>query len=420
MIGSLYSGISGLNAQTTALEVIGDNIANVKTTGFKANTTLFSSVLSQSLTGASGNEIGRGTQVWDISRVWNQGTLENTDNGTDLSINGAGFFVVTDESGVDRYTRAGAFKFDENGNLVNPDGYYVQGYQYDSVTGTYSNDPTNITISGSTSPPVSTTEITTTLNLNADAAVGDTFSTTITVYDSLGSTIPLTLTYAKTGAGTWTWTASVPAAYGQVVAASGTGTLAFLSNGELDPANCVPASGVPSIEISGDGNTGTTLLNGADPVVLDWTYLTAAGLTDGSITQYSAASTTTFQTQNGYAAGDIASVSVDEEGIITGAFTNGEITPLYRITLANFPNLNGLRSVGGNLYEETRASGSVSLGNAKEGGLGPVIPNTLEMSNVDLATEFVNMITTQRAFQANSKVITTSDEILAELISLKR
>ena len=198
------------------------------------------------------------------------------------------------------------------------------------------------------------------------------------------------------------------------VAATGTGTLQFNGAGELTS----PAA-MPSIEISGDGNTGVALLNGADSLTFNWDFLDGAA-TDGSITQYANPSTTTAQTQNGYSAGDIASVSVDEDGIITGSFTNGETIPLYRITLADFANLDGLKSVGGNLYEETRASGSVSLGNAGEGGLGPVIANTLEMSNVDLATEFVNMITTQRAFQANSKVITTSDEILAELINLKR
>ena len=223
MIGSLYSGISGLNAQTTALEVIGDNIANVKTTSFKANSTLFSSVLSQSLTGASGNEIGRGTQVWDIGRTWSQGTLENTDSGTDLSINGSGFFVVTDSQGMDYYTRAGAFSFDAEGNLVNPDGLYVQGYEYDTATGIYSDEPTNITISGETSPPSPTSVITTTLNLDSDAAVGDTFSTTITVYDSLGSGIPMTLTFEKTAANEWDWTASVPASYGAVCSGYGYG-----------------------------------------------------------------------------------------------------------------------------------------------------------------------------------------------------
>lgn len=408
MIGSLYTGVSGLNANVRAMSVIGDNIANVNTTGFKSNRALFQNVLSQSLTGSSGSNIGRGVQMGGITSSWTQGTLETTNNGTDLAINGKGFFMVQDSAGLSYYTRDGSFNFDADGKLVNIDGLIVQGYAVDTINadGTFTlGSLGDISITGSTSAPSASTNMATTLNLDADAVALDTHSTTITLYDSLGGEVPVTIEFTNTGPGAWGWLASVPATVGTCASA---GNITFDANGDL----ATPGAN-PTIDI-------TALVNGANDVSVEWVFLDAAGVTDGTITGYASPSITTFLNQNGYAAGSLQGIAVDEDGVVTGQFSNGELPPLFQVALSDFPNYQGLQAIGKNLYAESRESGQATPGVPGTGRLGLISPGTLEMSNVDLAQEFVKMITTQRAFQANSKVITTSDEILSDLINIKR
>jgi len=404
MIGSLFAGVSGLNANAIAMTVIGDNIANVNTTGFKSNRASFANILSQSLEGSTGSEIGRGVYFWGITPLWSQGSLETTSNPTDLAINGRGFFIVRDDSGASYYTRAGEFRFDKDGNLLNPDGLVVQGYKVDS-NGTIGSIG-NITIPLGNNPPRATDEMRITLNLDAEAVNGDTYSSTITVYDSLGNDIPLTITFTKTANPLeWNWAASIPATVGSV--SSGSGTIAFNADGTL------PNGTDPTISID--------LTNGAStPLDIAWDlYDDVSGVTNGDVTGYSSPFTTTFMTQNGYPAGTLQSVSVDEKGVIAGLYSNGQMD-FYQLALADFPTCQGLSKMGNSLYSETMASGEAMPGIPGSGRLGTISPNSLELSNVDLASEFVKMITTQRAFQANSKVITTSDEILADLINIKR
>ena len=414
MIGSLFAGISGLSANSTAMTVIGDNIANVNTTAFKSNKSSFANVLSQSLGGSATGSIGRGVEFWGVSPSWSQGSVENTANATDMAINGKGFFMVEDDSGSAFYTRAGEFSFDKDGDLVNPDGLYVQGYTVSSLAadGTITLGPIeNINVPGqSTAPPQATTTSTLDINLDAGAAVNDTYSSTQTIYDSLGNAIPLTLTFEKTAANQWTVNVSVP-----------TGTV-------TDPTMDIGITN-PDLTFDGNGNlntgadpsiTLTNLANGAAGIAINWDLFDTAGVSNGDLTQYAAASTTNFNTQDGYAAGNLRGVSVDEKGFVTGVYSNGQLTPLYQVVLAEFPSYFGLSKMGKNLYAESRASGQAMTGVPLSGSLGSISPSAIEMSNVDLAQEFVKMITTQRAFQANSRVITTSDEILQELISLKR
>ncbi|MDY6971192.1 MAG: flagellar hook protein FlgE [Thermodesulfobacteriota bacterium] len=405
MIGSLFAGISGLNANSTAMTVIGDNIANVNTTAFKSNSSSFANILSQSLSGSGGNEIGRGVEFWGISPSWSQGSMENTGNATDMAINGNGFFMLRDSGGSVYYTRAGEFHFDKNGNLLNNDGLNVQGYSIGS-TGTLGTI-TSINVPGeSTTPPQATTDFTVDINLDADSATGDTYSCIQTFYDSLGNDISLTITFTKTAnIREWDWDATIPASAGNVTAGSGTFT--------FDPDGSLPNGADPTITM--------TLTNGATtPQTLTWDIYDAGGVTNGDMTQYAAPSTTTFQTQNGYPSGVLRSISVDEAGIVTGAYSNGQLIPLFQVVLADFPSYYGLSKMGRNLYAESLASGQAMPGQPGTGRLGNISPNSIEMSNVDLAQEFVKMITTQRAFQANSRVITTSDEILADLINIKR
>ena len=415
MIGSLFAGISGLNANSLAMSIIGDNIANINTPSFKGNRASFANILSQSLGGSSGNEIGRGVQLWGISSSWSQGSIENTSNPTDLAINGKGFFMVRDgNDGSTYYTRAGAFNFDKDGNLINPDGLIVQGYEIPTVNpdGSFTlGTITDINIpQESTDPPHATTEFRVDVNLDAGADVGDTFSTTITTYDSLGNAIPVTTTFTNTGAGTWDAAVSIPASAGTGATINGAASipLTFDANGEL----LTPAAD-PTISLA--------LTNGAaTPQDITWDVYDDSGVSLGDITGYASPSVTAFQTQDGYASGSLRGVSVDTEGVVTGYYSNGQLVPVYQITLADFPSYWGLTKMGNNLYAESRASGQPTPGTPESASLGSISPSSLEMSNVDLAAEFVKMITTQRAFQASSRVITTSDEILTELINLKR
>jgi flagellar hook protein FlgE len=415
MIGSLFAGISGLNANSKALTVIGDNIANVNTTAFKSNRSSFANILSQSLAGTGSNEIGRGVEFWGTTPLWSQGSVENTASPTDMAINGAGFFLLRDNGNAEYYTRAGDFTFDRDGYLVNPDGLFVQGYEVTSVAtdGTFTiGNITDINVPGqSTSPPRESAEFTIDINLDAGATVGETYSTTIIVYESLGNSVPLTLTFEKMASNEWDLDVTVPA-----------GTV-------TDPLTDIVVS---ELDYDFDGATGgltnnadTTITlsrftSGADDLVLSWDLVDATGATHGDLTQYSAPFMTTFQTQDGYPSGVLRGVQVDETGVVTGAYSNGQQTPLYQVVLADFPNYYGLSKMGKNMYAESRDSGQPMVGPPQTARLGSISPSAIEMSNVDLAQEFVKMITTQRAFQANSRVITTSDDILSELINIKR
>lgn len=408
MIGSLYSGISGLRVNTSAMAVIGDNIANVDTTGFKVSRVAFANVFSSAL-GQSRNQIGRGVYMNGISSNWNSGTLETTNTVTDLAINGQGMFIVRDPSdGAQLYTRAGRFEFDRDGYLTTQDGYRVQGYAIDAAGDTGTMDA--ISLPPGLSAPLPTSEITMGLNLDASAAVGDTYDTTMTAYDSLGNAVELTFNFTRTAGG---WEYYVDSSAGTATPASGApNLLAFDSEGNLDPPNCVPASADPTIAVTG--------LAPADDLDITWTMLDAANATDGSVTGYAATSVKSAQTQNGYPSGMLQGISVDEDGIFTALYSNGTMLPFAQIALADFASYQGLAKQGSNLFTSSLASGQPVISAPNTAGVGAIAPSSLEMSNVDLATEFVELITTQRAFQANSKVITTSDEVLSELINIKR
>jgi len=358
MIGSLFAGISGLNANATAMTVIGDNIANVNTTAFKANRSSFANMLSQSLTGAGGNSIGRGVEFWGTTPMWSQGGSENTANPTDMAINGKGFFILEDDSGLRFYSRAGEFTFDRNGDLVNPDGLFVQGYEVTAVAadGTLTlGNIANINVPGeSTTPASATSQFTVDVNLDAGSAVGATYSTTLSVYDSLGNAIPVSIIFTRqAAANTWLASITVPA----TVAAPGdvsisNNTFTFTSAGLLQGGGSDP-----QIQIQ-------NLLTGAADLDINWDVFDTAvpSVSNGDLTQYAAPSTTTFQTQNGYTSGVLRGVTVDEEGVVTGIYSNGQLTPLFQVALADFANYGGLQKLGQNLYQESRASGQALPG----------------------------------------------------------
>jgi flagellar hook protein FlgE len=417
MIGSLFAGMVGLNVNSTSMTVLGDNIANVNTTAFKSNRSSFANILASSLGGSVTSDVGRGVQFQGTTPMWTQGTIENTNNPTDMAINGSGFFVLQDGDGANFYSRAGEFHFDRNGNLVTLGGLYVQGYE---VTGTNPDGSlilgaiNHISVpGGSASPPSATGTVSVDVNLNADAGPASTYQTTLTIYDSLGSAIPMTIAFTKAAAAnTWTFDVTLPA-----------GTT---SNGN-GPPDIVIDDNTLSFDASGvlQGAADRTidiinLSNGANPLSITWDLYDATGVSNGDLTQYAAPSSTSFQTQDGYPSGTLRTVDVDEFGVVTGSYSNGQLTALFQLTMADFPSYYGLTKMGKNLYTESLNSGPALFGTPQSGRLGSISTSSIEMSNVDLAAEFVKMITTQRAFQANSRVITTSDEILNELINLKR
>ena len=423
MIGSLYSGISGLKANTSAMSVIGDNIANVDTTGFKVSKVSFSNVFSASL-GQSSMQIGRGVTMSGVAANWNSGTVETTNNVTDLAINGQGMFIVNDPAGTAQYySRAGQFEFDNQGFLINQDSFRVQGYPIDPLGNMGAIG--DISLPAGMSVPASTSEVTMSLNLDAMAANNTMYDTTVTVYDSLGNPVDLTFNFEKndppTGAGAVEWEYTVSST-GLTITPSGTPSiLAFTNTGAFDPANSTAAVASPTGNGQGQQVSITAGLGpAAMPMNLVWRFMDTAGATDGSLTSYAGTSAKNSQTQNGYPTGMLQGISVDEDGIFTGLYSNGTMLNFAQIALADFASYSGLQKQGSNLFTSSLASGQAVVLTPNQGGVGGIAPSSLEMSNVDLATEFVELITTQRAFQANSKVITTSDEVLSELINIKR
>jgi len=429
LLTSLYTGQTGLQANSTDLSVIGDNIANANTIGFKAGRAAFADTIAQTLIGvqsANGMERGLGVRLQAIQRVMVQGAMMNTGLATDLAIQGNGMFIVSgsvDGQQGNFYSRAGQFTVNADGYLVNLDGLRVQGYSADPV-GTISQTMGDLQVGSASSAPFATTVVTMKANLQADAVVPaawdildpaatSNFSTGVTLYDSLGTPIQAEVYFRKNGAGDWEWHAVTD---GANVAGGTAGTLSEIGNGTL------------SFDTEGKLTAQTATSNfspvaGTAPQAITWDFgddIASGGTGLNGITQFAGTSAVSFLNQDGYPSGDLAAVTVDQDGTIVGTFTNGETRSLGQVALADFEAADQLRRIGGNLYAETRDSGQATIGQAGAGGRGSVIAGALEQSNVDLATEFIRMIGAQRGFQANSKVISTSDQLLGELMTLKR
>ena len=390
MLRSLYSGISGLRSHQTMLDVTGNNIANVNTTAFKSSAVQFQDTLSQLVQGAGGPQaqtggtnpaqIGLGVLVAGISTNFTQGAAQATGRPTDMMINGDGFFV-TKVGGETVYTRAGSFDPDALGRLVGPGGAILQGWNAVNGVVQQGGALTDVTIPlKAVAPASATTTASVTGNLPSDAADGSQLVRDVSVYDANGTERKLTLTFTKTAAG---W------------------------------------------NVAGTDANGTTA-NGA--LVFDKGVLTSGGsLAIGGITVdlststgYAGMTTVAFKEQNGRAAGTLESFTLSKDGTIIGLFSNGDKQAVGRIALATFVNPGGLEKAGGSTYRATVNSGAAQVGGPGEDGLGNLQGGSLEMSNVDLSQEFTNLIVAQRGFQANARIITTSDEVLQELTNLKR
>ena len=422
-LGSFSAGLSGLNANAAYLGVIGNNLANVNTIGFKASAVTFSDLVSQSAAGTSKNptQVGLGVTTRSIAPIFSQGSIESTQSPTNLAIQGNGFFVVNGTNGRG-FTRAGDFSLDSTGKLVTPDGAFVQGYTtIDPLTGAVvtTGQPTDILIPpGTLHKPVATTQVKATVNFDAAAAVGATFSSSMQVFDALGASHVITMTFTKTSANTWTSAATVPGAEvaGGVagtpfVLASGAMTLAFDNTGKLATIN----GAVPTDRTI----TTPAWTNGAAASTIVWD-LWDPTTTTATLTGFAAASSTSSLSQNGSAAGVMASMNVDPDGKIMASFGSGQTVAIGQVAIASFNNPQGLIKLGSNYYGESPSSGSANIGVANTGARGSIIGSALEQSNVDVAQQFTQMILAQRGYQANAKTITVSDELMQDTLGLKR
>ncbi|WP_300156436.1 flagellar hook protein FlgE [Solidesulfovibrio sp.] len=544
---AMWSGVSGLQANSTRMTTIGNNLANTNTVGFKGARTDFVDLMSATIGTASGvDQVGRGVRVGSVVSDFSQGGLETTSENLDMAISGNGFFMVKQKSQVGSngkmlntgntttyYTRAGDFSFDEDGYLTSTTGLAVQGWKVDqdkvdSATAsgtTLSQTPVageiqDIVLDSYSSPAKATTSVTVITNLDSDstgAATRDstssdyfyamseswdgtaspamssdnyTYQTTLKVYDANGSPHTLTVYYDKVtsqdGSEYWEYAVTCDPTEDGRVDANGDplypnskeagllslGTMTFDSSGSMtnmssytlsssyvnstsfDAADWSVAStsngyptftanfkGVSNASFTDQANatlvtlnlgmrntkgftdpTGTGNLSGvtSDPTTLAYFDPATLKINSNVTTNYATSSSTVFSSQNGYTAGLLTSVSVDTDGVLTGTFSNGQTLQLWVLALANFTNLQGLSREGNNLYSSTLDSGQGTTNRANTGSVGAISGNTLESSNVDLATEMVNMIVTQRGFEANSKTITTVDSMLSEVIQLKR
>jgi len=406
--------LSGLDSASEALTVISNNLANLNTVGFKKQNASFQDLFYQTI-GNTGSgdptQIGAGAGVSSITTNFADGSLNTSGVATDVAITGNGFFVTEKPSGEMQFTRDGHFAVGLDGNLTTQDGSNVMGYP--AVNGVVTPGQTLSPIvlgQGLMSPPQATANLQMTTNLDASSAVGTSFSTPMSVYDSLGVSHVLTFNFAKTAAGTWSYDITIPAAdvgqTGNPVSIS-TGTLSFDGNGVLT---------TPAANLS--GITATGLADGAADLNLTWDLFDRNN--NPLITQVASASTTATTSQDGFSSGTLVSFNVNSDGVIQGTFTNGKTSPLAQLALATFPDEQGLMRTGSNAYIATLPSGAPTIGVPGAGGRGTLTGGALEQSNVDIATEFAAMIVAQRGFQASAKVVTTFDETTQDTINLIR
>jgi flagellar hook protein FlgE len=414
---ALYSGVSGLKTNSHAMSVIGNNLAHTNTVGFKGARTVFSDLLSASVNGSGGSsQIGRGVNLSKVDNVFSQGTFESTESGLDVAIEGDSFFMLKEPGdNTMYYSRAGAFRFDQEGFLVNPEGYQVQGQPYDVATNTLTpGEPQPIQVTDTGLIPAN---MTTTLELNNNLDAADplpitvpfdhtdptsyNYSMSTQIFDSLGNPHLITSYFEKNAgaANTWDWHWSAEDINGNNIGGPGGTQIVFDENGIMDPP--IGPQNIGPIDWG----------NGSDAAqTIDLNFDT---------TQFHSASVVISQDQNGFGAGDLTSVDINEEGVVVASYSNGEQTNIAQIALSKFQNPGGLKLQGSNMFVATAAAGAPRTG-LPGAELGKIFTNALEQSNVDMGNEFVRMITVQRGFQANSKIITTIDELLGELINLKR
>jgi flagellar hook protein FlgE len=422
LYSSFYSSLSGLSSNANALSVIGNNLSNLNTIGYKGSSASFQDLFSASVgaTSTQGNgnpiQIGLGTQLGAISQNFGQGSFQSTSNVTDMALQGQGFFTLQTKDGGAGYTRAGNFTVDKTGFLVDPNGNNVKGWNRigNTLTANGLSTPVHLDM-GTTSPPASTASLGTVTNLDGGAATGTVYSTPVQVYDSLGASHSLLFTYTKDPAvGTWNLDVSTDGVFPDGTKTAVTGfpaQVVFGNNGLMTTPD--PAAANPTLTFGLWPNGASTGAAGN----VAWNLVSNGTST---LTGYSAASATSSTSQDGYGAGTVRSMTVNQDGIIIGNFTNGQTIPMAQVAISSFANSSGLAKQGENMWGETLASGQAAVGAANQGGRGTVLGANLELSNVDVAEEFTRLIINQRGYQANSRVVTTADSLLQETLNLVR
>jgi len=413
MFTAFSTALSALNADSTAINIVGNNLANLNTTGFKASTAEFHDLMSQQLgTPLASTEVGLGVAGVESVRQYMQGAIQQTTGAFDSAIQGDGFFMVRDQNNQMLYTRAGNFTLDPTGHLVTATGQYVQGW---SATGGVLNlggpvgdisIPVNGVVGGS-----ATTTMSMTVNLNAGSAVGSAsnYSAPIQVVDSQGGQHTLTVSFTKTATNTWTYTVTIPDAdlTSPSTTPLATGSMTFSANGQLTS----PAAGSPiAIKISG-------LADGAANMNISWNLFNGV---NSLVTQLQQASGVSGTSQDGTTGGQISKVGMSDGGIIVAQYSNGQQVTVGQLVLASIQNPGSLMAVGDNNLMPTASTAPAAIGPANTGGRGEILAGSLENSTADIATEFTNLITLQRSYQAASRVITTTDQMTQDLIGLIR
>ena len=411
---SFQSGLSGLNAAAKNIDIIGNNVANANTVGFKNSRAIFADVYANSLAGTGASNVGIGVRVAQVQQEFTQGNVTVTNSPLDIAINGTGFFRF-DTAGSPAYSRNGQMHLDSTGYVVNSDNLRLTGYTVDASNNIVSSSAVPLRLATSDINPLATSSLAATLNLDSRStpitapfsmsnAATYTSSTSTAIYDSLGNSHALTMFFTKTAtAGQWNLQASLDGgAVTNVDLGAGAGNpvpLTFDSSGLLTTAQPIPGISL-------------TIANGAvtpQTVAINFTGTTQFGAEFGA----------SALSQNGYTSGRLVGFDIADNGMIQGRYTNGQANTLGQIVLANFSNPQGLRSMGDNRWEETSASGSPVMGTPQTASLGSLQAAAVEDSNVDLTQELVNMITAQRVYQANAQTIKTQDQVLQTIVNLK-
>jgi flagellar hook protein FlgE len=405
--------LSGLATSSSSLNVIANNLANLNTDGYKNESLNFADVFNQLQT-VSGNgdpiQVGSGVQTEGETSDFTNGTVSSTGISSNMALQGNGLFVVEDMTNQQTsFTRDGDFTVNSQGQLCTPTGQLVMGYPATNGTVNTSSALAPITVNqASNIPAVPTSSFSMNTNLDSNATTGTTFSSPLTVYDSLGTSHVLTVQYTNTGANAWSYNISIPSTDVNGTGTSTTvasGTMTFNSSGELTS----PSSPITGISIPG-------LADGASTMNLTWNLTTAGGTS--SVTQQDSTSATASTDQNGYGVGTLTGYSVLSDGTVQGQFSNNQTLALGQVAVASFANMQGLTQIGNNDYQATFASGAAVVGQAGAGGNGVITGGAIEESNVSLSTEFADMIVAQQSYEANAKALTTMDQVSQATIQL--
>lgn len=411
MFTAFSTALSALNADTTAISVVGNNLANLNTDGFKASEVSFNDLVTQSIgAGLGETQVGFGVGTPVTMLQFSQGALQSTGGPLDAAIQGNGFFVVQSPTGQTEYTRGGSFQTNGQGNLTTSTGELVQGWSATNGTVNTNGPVGNITVpSGSLQAPVATQNTSLSLNLNAAAASGDNFSTSMTVFDSLGTSHVVTFAFTQSGTpNQWNYTMSFPNGDLTSPGTPTTGTLTFNSAGNL----ISPAATDPTPAL-----TATGLSDGAADMNINWNLYNG---TTPTITQFSQPSATSAMTQDGSAAANLTSVGIANGGQIVAQYSNGSQVVVGQMAMANISNPDSLIGAGDNNYTLGANTATPAIGIPDTGGRGTVTGGSIESSTVDIATEFTNLIVYQRSYEANARMVTTVDQLSQDTIALKQ